>query len=125
MTYGIKYPFLDDDFYGDYVKLTRTPEEEVKSNLTHLILTRKGSRFMLPDFGTNLYTFLFEQKDNITLTSIEEDIIINCKKYIPNANIKNIIFTEDETNEFSLKIRIEYSISLNGTITNDFINISL
>ena len=40
-TYGIDFPF-QDSVYGDYLKMTETPEDEIKANLIHLLLTRKG-----------------------------------------------------------------------------------
>ena len=57
--YGISFPFQDTTD-GYFLKTTTTPQEETKANLIHLLLTRKGSRYFLPDFGTKLYDYLFE-----------------------------------------------------------------
>jgi hypothetical protein len=56
-TYGIVFPFRDST-KGTYFKLSELTSEEIRSNLLHLILTRKGSRYYLPDFGTSgeIYT---------------------------------------------------------------------
>ena len=53
-TYGITFPFRDS-FDGKYLDLTDFDEDEVKTDLIHLLLTRKGSRYFLPNFGTRLY----------------------------------------------------------------------
>jgi len=58
-TYGIDFPFNDSN-NGDFLKLTEIPEREIKSNLIHLLLTNKGSRYYLPEFGTNLYHYIFD-----------------------------------------------------------------
>ena len=50
-TYGITFPFTDS-FNGQYLDLTDYAKEEVRTDLIHLLLTRKGSRYFLPDFGT-------------------------------------------------------------------------
>ena len=59
ITYGINFPFRRST-KGDYVSLSIDPEEEIRSELIHLILTRKGTRYFLPDFGTRIYEFIFE-----------------------------------------------------------------
>ena len=61
-TYGLTFPFVDS-FDGKYLDLTDFPAEEVRSNLIHLLLTRKGSRYFLPDFGTRLLEYIFEPLD--------------------------------------------------------------
>ena len=43
-SYGINFPFLDSG-KGSYVATTPTPEKEIRSNLVHLLLTKKGSRY--------------------------------------------------------------------------------
>lgn len=108
-TYGIEFPFKDSE-YGSYLRTTETVEKEIKSNLLHLILTRKGSRYYLPDFGTRLYEFLFHPNSFLTFSKIEEDIIQNVKKYIPKLEIKKIeiINNEDEKEPHSVVVKIEY-----------------
>ena len=60
--YGIAFPFGDSPS-GFFLQTTATPREEIRANLIHLLLTKKGSRFFLPDFGTRLYEFVFEPLD--------------------------------------------------------------
>ena len=43
-TYGINFPFRDS-FDGKYLDLSQTNEEEIRSSLIHLLLTRKGTRY--------------------------------------------------------------------------------
>ena len=88
-TYGINFPFYDSD-NGDFLKLTPTIEAEVKSDLIHLLLTRKGSRYFLPDFGTNLYQYIFEPLDEVIIQKIEDEINNAVEKYIPNLEINQI-----------------------------------
>lgn len=89
ITYGIGFPF-NLSLKGNYLKLTETPNEEIRTNLVHLLLTRKGSRYFLPDFGTRLYEYIFEPMDSPTFTNIEGDIREACEKYLPNLKINNI-----------------------------------
>ena len=41
ITYGINFPFRDS-LRGDYLQLTELESEEIKADLIHLLLTRKG-----------------------------------------------------------------------------------
>jgi phage baseplate assembly protein W len=148
-TYGIDFPFRDSAI-GNYVRLTATPEKEVRANLIHLLLTRKGSRFLLPDFGTRLYEYIFDQNDIITHNNIEEEIREGVKKYIPNLDINSIqvMSAEDDPEQmitsvsededarlfrvstaankpYTAKVKIDYTVN-NGTFTTpDFIIINL
>jgi phage baseplate assembly protein W len=88
-TYGIGFPF-NLPTKGTYLKLTETADEEIRTDLVHLILTRKGSRYFLPDFGTRIYEFIFEPMDNPNFNNIESDIREACEKYMPNLKITNI-----------------------------------
>lgn len=147
-TYGIDFPFRNSP-YGDYLKLTGTPEREVRADLIHLLLTRKGSRYFLPDFGTRLYEYIFNQNDTVTHTYIEDEIREGVRKYIPNLDINSIdilrgdeledeptSYTEDEDERlfrvsdssakpYTAKVKIDYTVN-NGTFSSsDFIIINI
>lgn len=147
-TYGIDFPFRDSTI-GNYVKMTSTPEREVRANLIHLLLTRKGSRYFLPDFGTRLYEFIFDQNDIVTYNHIEDEIREGVRKYIPNLDINSINIMsaendpdtpqspseEDDTRLFrtsdssskpyTARVKIDYTVN-NGTFsTSDFIIINI
>ena len=147
-TYGIDFPFQDSDL-GYYLQLTETPEEEIKANLIHLLLTRKGTRYFLPDFGTRLYEYIFEPLDAPTFDSIEAEIREQVDKYIPNLKLNTVTVTpaldaEDSpgtivaendprvyriagegTKEHTAKVRLDYTITSNAFETRDFIIINL
>ena len=85
-TYGINFPFRDS-FDGKYLDLSDYSDEEVRSSLIHLLLTRKGSRYFLPKFGTRLYEYIFEPLDGPTFSDIETEIRDSVETYIPNLVI--------------------------------------
>lgn len=148
-TYGIQFPFRDST-RGDYLRLTETPEDEIRTDLLHLILTRKGSRYYLPDFGTRIYEFIFEPFDGPTFDNIKSDIQDAVDKYIPNLQINNITvqpyLEADElqgeinyeelggqifrvagrgTEEYTAKVRIDYSVDSGAFESRDFIIINI
>lgn len=128
LTYGISFPFQDST-EGKFLKLTDTPRNEIKSSLIHLLLTRKGSRYFLPDFGTRLHEFLFEQKDETTKIKIQQEINQSVKKYLPQVQINNIdLLTTDDINlidEYTIKVRIDYTIMSGSFNESDTITINL
>jgi phage baseplate assembly protein W len=142
VTYGINFPFRDS-FNGKYLDLSDTIEEEIRTDLIHLLLTRKGTRYFLPDFGTRLYEYIFEPLDGPTFNDIESEIKDSVETYIPNLLITSIrvtalsseeagpyVTTEGNvvntqltipglaTKEYTAKVRIDYQI------TNDVFNSS-
>lgn len=100
-TYGISFPFRDS-FNGKYLDLTDYATEEVRTDLIHLLLTKKGTRYFMPDFGTRLYEYIFEPMDGPTFQSIEAEIRDSVKKYIPNLQITNITIVDSSLEEASL-----------------------
>ena len=92
VTYGINFPFRDSR-RGDYLELTEFQSQEIKADLIHLLLTRKGSRYFLPQFGTRLYEFLFEPFDGLTFDAIQSDIRDAVQNFMPNLLINEITIT--------------------------------
>lgn len=148
ITYGIDFPFRDS-LKGDYLGLTETPEREIRANLIHLLLTKKGSRYFLPDFGTRIYEYIFDQNDMVTFSLIEEEIREGVKKYIPNLEINSIDIVsaeedpdqdvtvsqmEDErlfrvsdysTKPYTAKVRINYTVNNGAFSSSDFVIINI
>jgi phage baseplate assembly protein W len=107
ITYGINFPFRESS-RGDYLLLTELASDEIRTNLLHLILTRKGSRYYLPDFGTRIYEYLFEPLDGETFESIKADIEQQVQTYIPNLTINSItIQPYTETDEVAGQLDYE------------------
>jgi phage baseplate assembly protein W len=153
-TYGVDFPF-DTSPKGDSLKMTEYVSEEVRASLLHLLLTRKGSRYYLPDFGTRLYEFLFDPLDIVSFDIIEDDIRTAVNKYIPNLVLNKItiepILESEEvkttklnldemgsssvdkiyrspgkgTYENTAKIKIEYTTTNNTFSGSDFVIINI
>jgi phage baseplate assembly protein W len=98
ITYGINFPFKDS-YNGNYFDLSDTNNEEIRTDLVHLLLTRKGTRYFLPDFGTRLYEFIFEPMDGPSFSEIESEIRESVQEYIPNLTITKISVTDASTEE--------------------------
>jgi phage baseplate assembly protein W len=152
ITYGLNFPFRDSK-RGDYLQLTELESQEIKADLIHLLLTRKGTRYYLPDFGTRLYEFLFEPFDGLTFNAIESDIRDAVAMFMPNLLLNNITITPADpqqeidiatgqnligtsessiyrfpgkgTSEYTAKIKIDYSTNKNTYSQSDFVIINI
>ncbi len=151
-TYGLNFPFRNS-LQGDYLELTQLESEEIRADLIHLLLTRKGSRYFLPDFGTRLYEFIFEPFDGLTFNAIESDIRDAVENYMPNLLLNNITispldpmeevgagtvsntagpddisiyrFPGKGTSEYTAKIKIDYSTNKSTYAQSDFVIINI
>jgi len=147
-TYGINFPFRDS-FTGKYFDLSDYNDEEVRSDLIHLILTRKGSRYFLPDFGTRLYEYIFEPLDGPTFSDISAEIRDAVDTYMPGIKITDITVqpasdTEEDkgtyindnddrvyrvpgigTMEHTAKVKIEYTITDSALESSDFVILNI
>ncbi len=148
VTYGINFPFRDSSD-GKYLSLSKTTDEEIRTDLIHLLLTRKGTRYFMPDFGTRLYEYIFEPLDGPTFSEIEAEIRDSVSTYIPNLILNNIsiepasegeenlgtyITDNDErvfrvpgigTKEHTAKIKIDYTITDDAFSSSDFVIINI
>ena len=66
------------------------PEEEgIKGDLLQLILTNPGERVMLPQYGTPLRKYLFEQNTQALVNNIKQDILAAIKLWEPRIVVRN------------------------------------
>jgi phage baseplate assembly protein W len=107
---NINFPFRDSP-EGHFLDLTRTDSKAIRSDLMHLLLTQKGQRYYMPDFGTNLIRYVFNQNDSITHSELKEDIDSTVRKYIPNLTINKVEVKQSPTNIFTATVEISYTIT--------------
>ena len=151
-TFGINFPFRQSSL-GKYLSLSRDKDQEIRSSLLHLILTRKGSRYFLPTFGTRLYEYLFEPYDGLTFDAIEADIRDSVQTFMPNLLLNKITIEPADpseevplakgslipgtardyvyrvpgkgTSEYTAKVRIDYTVDNLAFAQSDFVIINI
>ena len=148
ISYGITFPFRDS-FVGRYLDTSNTNEDEIRNSLIHLILTKRGSRYFLPEFGTRLYEYIFEPLDGPTFSDIESDIRQSVGTFMPNLIVTNITIepssaklenkgytvNEYKEREFKVpnisqlehtaKIKIDYKVTNQAFESSDFFIINI
>jgi|TARA_R110001592_G_scaffold133680_1_gene349024 phage baseplate assembly protein W len=120
---NINFPFKDSNV-GDYIEMTEVSGDALKSNLLHLLLTNKGERLYLPDFGSDLRKFIFEPNDKITHDEIKDHINQSVKQYFSQVEITNISF-ENVENEQVIRVIISFTITEGAFQSQEEIDITL
>lgn len=119
---NINFPFKDSE-KGFYLDLTETSKAAIRSDLLHLLLTNKGERLYMPDFGSDLKKYIFEPNDKKTHEQIKNNLNETIKKYIPNIQIDSIKF-ENESIEESIKVIVLFTINEGVFSSQDTIEIT-
>ena len=121
---NINFPFKDSD-KGFFLDLNSEDSAAIKADLMHLILTRKGERLYMPDFGTDLLKFIFQPNDGVTHTEIKQELSQTVKKYLPNLQVNEVIIEQSPQSEYAATVRIDYTVTDDVFTATDFIIINV
>ena len=95
--YGFNFPIGSDVEKGGYFKKI-SGVKMIRAAVRQLLLTERGERVMLPEYGCNLRKFLFSPLDENTFTGIKEEIRTSFNRYISGASIvKLAVFPTGDT----------------------------
>jgi phage baseplate assembly protein W len=106
---NIDFPFKDSR-KGFYFQLNQTDRDAIRADLLHLLLTNKGDRLYLPDFGSDLRKFIFEPNDSITHDDIKKSLNDSISRYIPNLIVNSINFRNDDIEELII-VELTYTVT--------------
>jgi len=90
---------------------------QVKSNLTNLILTKKGERLLQPDFGCDIHRIIFEPLTDDNVAEIRATIDGAVKVWLPYVTVGEVEITRDE-NRNSIFAKVTFSVNTNVIITD-------
>ena len=103
--FNIELPKQQD---GDIEK--NTDVYAVKNSIINILMTRKGSRRMLPEFGCGIYYMLFEPIDMKTGNSIGNEIVNALRRWEPRC-ILNAVNIDVNYDANQYMISIDFSIT--------------
>ena len=99
---GLNYPIPLNPKKGYFSKNSNL--QLVKTNLSSLIRTERGERFMRPDYGCNLRRFLMEPLDQATFQVIKEEVTVAIRRYLSTVTLGKLqVF---ETRSGQLKVNL-------------------
>lgn len=106
-----RLPLTIDQIDGAY-GLLKDLRSLAQQNLKMLILTEKGERIMIPEYGVGLKRKLFENRSQSLELSIESAISSQVRKYLPYISIQNLQVKEPEDIIQNLSAEQAYEIQI-------------
>lgn len=100
---GVQLPFGKN---GGLFSLSYTTEQQSISNLKNLLLTRKGERPFQPEFGSDVYSLLFENIGSSLSDNLSQSLTDDINFWLPYIIIDNINIDAQPDNNY---VRIELS----------------
>ena len=109
--YGVKFPFTDNNYDGHFIDLNNKFEDKIASEIAHVILTRKGTRLRMPEFGTDLIRYVFGMNDKLEWDNVEAEIKKAVSTYVPAAKITDIKVVRSEKDDRKVYIDVNYTVT--------------
>jgi phage baseplate assembly protein W len=107
-----RYSDLDLNFVIHPVKKDiniLTSEMAVINSIKNLILTNHYERPFQPEIGSNVRRMLFENMDNITAITIENEIKQTIANFEPRASVSKIFVVADDANN-GFKVTLNFFV---------------
>lgn len=105
---GLHFPVEADPVTGRLKESSY--EENIKESIYLIVMTRKGERVMRPDFGCDIFTYMFDTVDYTALTmmrhAVEEAVI----RWEPRITDIEVEIEEIEGAHSAVEIRIGYRV---------------
>ncbi|MDQ2085376.1 GPW/gp25 family protein [Herbivorax sp. ANBcel31] len=105
---GWKFPIRVDKKTGR-IK-TSEYEEDIKEAIYIILMTRKGERVMMPDFGCDIQKYLFDTNDYTTLKLMETEVKNALVQWEPRISEILVELTKDDGDAHKLLINISYVV---------------
>lgn len=107
--YGISLPITLGK--SGYFNQTYTALEQIKTNLNLLLRTKKGERRMNPDFGSGLWSVLFEQITDDMTPIIDSTIRKDINRWMPYVNVNSVDVSKfPDSNYNRLGVTVKFNV---------------
>ena len=103
----ISATFQTNPLNSDLIALKN--ENAISRSIRNLILTKPGDKPFQPDLGSEVYESLFETLDQITASSIQQQIENTIIKYEPRVDLRDVTVTANIPNN-AFDVLIDYEI---------------
>jgi phage baseplate assembly protein W len=107
---GVQLPFGKN---GGLFSLSYTTEQQSISNLKNLLLTRKGERPFQPEFGSDVYSLLFENIGSSLSDNLSQSLTDDINFWLPYIIIDNINIDAQPDNNY-VRIELSFRVSEQG-----------
>ncbi len=85
-------------------------EEDIRQAILIILGTARGERVMRPDFGSGLYTLVFEPVNKTTMALVRYEVEQALIDWEPRIDLEDVTVTTDATERNTLLIDISYRV---------------
>ena len=103
----VSMSFKFNPLSGDLITLKN--ENAIARAVRNIVSTTPGEKFFNPEFGSSIGEILFENVDEITAVSIEDEIRSSLKNYEPRVELIDV-FVDPNFDENQFDVTITYRI---------------
>lgn len=104
--------------YGDIGIEMVANEQDIQQSLEVLLTTSVGERIMMPEYGCDLQSYLFEAISNSKMHFLSELIRTAIINYEPRIILNEIIIDHSDYQDGIIRVKIDYSIETTNTRFN-------
>jgi len=105
--------FIPHPVSGDIRPITN--EVAIRRSLMNLILTKKGSKPFYPEYGSTVFSFLFEPSSAFTIHNIKESILNTVERFEPRVTLRNV---DIKIEDHGITMNLSYTINNTGTTSS-------
>ena len=109
---GLRFPFTFQVRSGGAQISTATSSDHahIHESIRQILGTKKGERFMRPEFGTRLHELVFERNDRLLYGLIRHEVIDALDTWEPRVIIKDVAVGPDSLNDHLVIVDIWYRL---------------
>jgi phage baseplate assembly protein W len=117
---GLKFPFTFQRRSGGAQISTATSSDHahIHESIRQILGTKKGERFMRPDFGTRLHELVFEPSDQLLYGLIRHEVMEALDAWEPRIIVTEVSVSADESDEHLVLVNIIYKLISSQTESN-------
>lgn len=113
---GFSFPPQVDPATGSFVMCGE--EQDIRQSIYLILMTRRGERVMMPDFGCNLHEYVFELPDGASMNMLREEITDALVRWEPRITDTQVEVDLDGIGEGKLLLEISYVVRATNNPNN-------
>lgn len=109
---GLKFPFTFQRRSGGTQISTATSSDHahIHESIRQILGTRKGERFLRPEFGTNLHKLIFEPNDRVLYGLIRHEVMTALDEWEPRVIVTDVAVGPADDDEHLVLVNISYRL---------------
>ncbi len=113
---GLKFPVAVNSVTGRFEMVS--DEENIKESIYVILMTQKGERLLMPNFGSRINDYVFEVMSETNLTLMANNVKMVIEAYEKRIKDINIDISKEYLNQGKLILNIKYVVATTNMAGN-------